>query len=269
MTISPADSTAQRHQTRRVRHEVKARLLEVVRVQTLAPHLRRITVQGEELRGFTSLGADDHVRVFFPYPGEQRPVMPGDAGERKPVTRDYTPGRFDPAKLELDLDFVIHSEGPASDWARQAAMGQRLGVGGPRGSHVVPTDFDWYLLMGDETAIPAIARRLGELPAGARAIVRVEVADEREALPLASAATVDVEWLGRGGAAAGASPVLEQALERLTLPAGDGYAWIACESHHARALRQVLLARGLNREWIKAAGYWKLGATGVHETHKD
>ena len=62
----------------------------------------------------------------------------------------------------------------------QAGPGKFLGVGGPRGSFIVPDDFDWYLLAGDETALPAIGRRLEELPAGTRALVVIEVADAGE-----------------------------------------------------------------------------------------
>jgi NADPH-dependent ferric siderophore reductase len=220
--------------------------------------MRRVTLQGEALRGFTSLAADDHIKVFFPQAGD---------GE---VSRDYTPGRFDAAALELDIDFVLHADGPASDWARRAEPGQTLTVGGPRGSHVVASDFDWYLLAGDETAIPAIGRRLAELPAGARAIVRIEVADPNEAQSLVTQASLDIQWLSRSGGTAGDSALLQAALRSLSLPAGDGYAWLACESHAARILRQILVSElGLNREWVKAAGYWKRGAAGVHETVGD
>jgi NADPH-dependent ferric siderophore reductase len=253
MTTSHTEP-APRHPSRRVRHEVVRRPLEVLRVQPVTPRMIRVTLGGEALRGFTSLGADDHVKVFFPRQGETD------------VSRDYTPRRFDAAAQELDIDFVLHAEGPASDWARQAAVGQKLVVGGPRGSHVIASDFDWYLLAGDETAIPAIGRRLMELPAGVQAIVRIEVAEAEEAQNFVTSAALDIQWLSRGGAAAGDGALLQAALRAVSVPAGDGYAWLACESHAARILRQILVGeRGLNREWVKAAGYWKLGAAGVHE----
>jgi NADPH-dependent ferric siderophore reductase len=96
----------------------------------------------------------------------------------------------------LVLDFALHGEGPAASWAAQAAVGQTLTVAGPRGSFVVPNDFDWYVLIGDETALPAIARRLEELPAGCRAIVRLALADaaDRALLP-PTAATLDLGWV--------------------------------------------------------------------------
>lgn len=266
----PTSDTRQRHAITRVRHENGVRLLDVAGVESLSRRMRRITLRGQALRGFTSLAADDHCRVFFPAAGQRVPVLPGDPAGRKPLHRDYTPGRFDESALELQLDLVLHGEGPASVWARQAAVGQQLGIGGPRGSHIVATDFDWYLLMGDETALPAISRRLAELPSGARALVRLEVDDEGDALPLATAATLDLQWLVRGAVPAGESRLLLQALHSLSLPAGDGYAWLACESGIARMLRQRLLeVHELPRQWVKASGYWKLGSTDVHDKLSD
>jgi NADPH-dependent ferric siderophore reductase len=238
---------------RRVRHELRFRLLEVLRVARPSPHLRRVTLGGAALAGFASLGFDDHVKLFFPAPGAAEPVLPTAGpngpvypeGER-PAARDYTPRRF--TATELEIDFVLHGEGPAATWAAQAAPGQRIGVGGPRGSFILPEDYDWYLMVGDETALPAIARRLAELQ------------------PLPSAAAVSVTWLHRDGAAPGQPDALAAALRALPLPPGEGHAWVAAESAVARALRAVLVeGRGLDKGAVKAAGYWKHGAPGSHE----
>ncbi|MBO1075579.1 siderophore-interacting protein [Roseomonas marmotae] len=267
----------------RIRHPLRFRLLQVLRVERPTPHLCRVTLGGPELEGFTSAGFDDHVKVFFPAPGQERPVLPTPGpngpvfpeGER-PDSRDYTPRRF--SWSELEIDFVLHGEGPASTWAAQAAPGRFLGIGGPRGSFVLP-EYDWYLLVGDETALPAIARRLRELPAGARAIVLAEVADAAEEQPFPSAAEeqpfpsaadVSVTWLHRDGAAPGTPDALLAALEALRLPAGEGHAWVATESAVARALRALLLERhGLDKAQVKAAGYWKRGSMGAHERIED
>src|SRR6202035_5881739 len=104
---------------------------------------------------------------------------------------------YDAAASTLTIDFVLHSEGPATAWAAQARPGAFLGVGGPRGSFVIPDDFDWYLFAGDETALPAIGRRLEELPASARVLVVAEIADKEEEQRLTSGAAVEVRWLYR------------------------------------------------------------------------
>jgi NADPH-dependent ferric siderophore reductase len=116
-----------------------------------------------------------------------------------PAMRDYTPRRYDLDTLELDIDFVLHGDGPASTWAEQAKPGQFLHIGGPRGSMIVPDMFDSYLLIGDETALPAIARRLESLAANRKALVVIEVENGAEQQVLESAAQVNVIWVLREG----------------------------------------------------------------------
>ena len=263
---------------RRVRHETKMRLLQVREVGRLTPKMVRVVLGGEALAGFVSAAHDDHVKLFFPQPGHDKPVLPTPTpngpvypeGEARPAARDYTPRRYDPAANTLTIDFVLHGEGPAATWAAQARPGQFLGVGGPRGSFIVPDDFDWYLLAGDETAVPAIGRRLQELPAGTRVIAVVEVADAGEEQKLDTRANLEMHWLHRTGAEAGNHLLLQRALTEFVLPPGEGYAWVAAEASAAKALRRYLVdQRGLPKDRVKAAAYWKQGAVAVHETYDD
>ena len=263
---------------RRVRHETKMRLLQVREVSRLTPNMVRVVLGGEALAGFVSAAHDDHVKLFFPQPGHDKPVLPTPTpngpvypeGAARPAARDYTPRRYDPAANTLTIDFVLHGEGPAATWAAQARPGQFLGVGGPRGSFIVPDDFDWYLLAGDETAVPAIGRRLQELPAGTRVIAVVEVADAGEEQKLDTRANLEMHWLHRTGAEAGNHLLLQRALTEFVLPLGEGYAWVAAEASAAKALRRYLVdQRGLPKDRVKAAAYWKQGAVAVHETYDD
>ncbi|HKU98233.1 MAG TPA: siderophore-interacting protein [Vineibacter sp.] len=267
-----------RHAIERRRHDLKMRLLTVRRVERITPSMVRVTLTGDDLPGFVSASFDDHVKLFFapsghirpalPRMGPNGPVYPDDAP--KPAARDYTPRRYDPATNELDIDFALHEAGPATDWAAAAQPGHILGVGGPRGSFVIPDDFDWYLLIGDETALPAIGRRLEELPATASAIVIAEVANAGEEQAWQSRAAATVTWLHRGADRPGSADRLDAAVGSLRLPAGDGYAWVAGESDVAKRLRRRLLDQhGLRKEWLRAAGYWKRGAVALHETHDD
>src|SRR6202050_5080496 len=153
---------------RRIRHEVKRRHLTVTEAAFITPKMRRITFAGPELEGFTTLGFDDHIKLIFPNES---------AADERPPMRDYTP-RYDAGARALPVDFAIHDAGLATSWAVNARVGDTLLVGGPRGSAIIPEDFDWHLFIGDETALPAIGRRLEELPSGSRAVAIVVVSDE-------------------------------------------------------------------------------------------
>ncbi|WP_213877181.1 siderophore-interacting protein [Pseudomonas sp. dw_358] len=245
----------------RVMHEIKRRKLRVLKVTDLTPRMRRITLGGAQLAGFLSQAADDHIKLFFPRNAEEEQAMltmvlggPKDDGP-KPAMRDYTPRRIDLANLELDIDFVLHGDGPASTWAAQAEPGQHLNIGGPRSSLIVPDIFDSYLLIGDETALPAIARRLEELSPGRTALVIVEIENEAERQPLNSAANLEVIWVNRHSS----DNALARTVADLQLPEGELYAWIALEAALSRRLRKVLIQdHGLAEGAVKAAGYWRL-----------
>ena len=231
----------------RVRHEAKRRDLAVVRVDDMSPHFRSVTFAGEALADFISASFDDHVKFIL------------DAGGAAPVMRDYTPRHFDAAAQELTLEFALHGDGPAADWAARARPGTRATIAGPRGSFIIPLDYDWHLFVGDETALPAIARRLEELPAGARALVLGQVDDARDQRVFSSTATVSVQWVAR-------ADELIDALRALALPAGEGYAWCAGEASAMATVRRILVEeKGHSRHAIRAAAYWKQGAVAHHE----
>ncbi|KIK87092.1 siderophore-interacting protein [Pseudomonas koreensis] len=252
----------------RVMHDIKRRKLEVLRVVDLTPRMRRITLGGPELAGFISLGTDDHVKLLFPQNAEQAAALEtmvlgaGKDNGPMPEMRDYTPRRYDLEKLELDIDFVLHGDGPASTWAEQAQPGQFLHIGGPRGSMIVPDIFDSYLLIGDETALPAIARRLEGLAANRKALVVIEVENGAEQQVLESAAQVNVIWVLREGG----KDNLLTTVKQLQVPKGNLYAWVATETKVSRQIRRVLLdEHGLNEQFVKAVGYWRVEGSSEEE----
>lgn len=260
----------------RVRHDLRFRTLTVAAVQDLTPSLRRVVLEGPELDGFVSLGFDDHVKIFpaaegeaavLPTLGPDGPIFP----EPRPAMRDYTPRAFDPTTNRLTLDFVTGHGGPATEWAMAARPGATLGVGGPRGSFVVPTDYADHVLIGDETALPAIARRLEELPPQARAHAVIEVGTFADRIALDSPARATVTWAMRDGAPRGESQALLKAAE--TALAGvdptDAYVWIAAEATAARALRARALDLGFSPKAMKAAGYWRLDTAGGEKISLD
>ncbi|MBB5447451.1 MULTISPECIES: siderophore-interacting protein [unclassified Paraburkholderia] len=265
----------------RVRHPLKFRLLQVKQVRALTPHLIRVTFTGDDLHDFVSASFDDHIKVFFPDPGADKPTLPqaGPDGPvfpegKRPTARDFTPRRFDRDARELDIEFAMHDAGPAATWAAQAQVGQYLGVGGPRGSLVIPTGFDWHLLIGDDTALPAIARRLEELPAATRVAAVIEVADPSARIEFTTQAEVHLVWCYRNEANTQngtRGEALLHAVRETWLPEkGEGYVWAAGEAATIRAVRQHLCGeRGVDKTRIRAASYWKQGAVAVHETIDD
>ncbi|GAB2478301.1 siderophore-interacting protein [Comamonas humi] len=267
----PTPEQLEARATRRERHAIAVRRVQVARVQRLTPHMLRVTVQGDELQGFVSSGFDDHVKLLFPDAGGRLDLPPLTEqglppGPLRDAMRDYTPHSFDAAARTLQLDFAVHEAGPATAWALQAAEGHQLGIAGPRGSMVVPTAFDGYLLVGDDTALPAISRRLRELPAGSQAIAVVEVDSAADELPLQSAAQLQVHWVHRNSGPGGQASGLLQALERIAAPAGDYHVWIAAEAAVAKALRTAAITQhGAHPAWTKAAAYWRRGSAAAHE----
>jgi NADPH-dependent ferric siderophore reductase len=261
----------------RVRHSPKFRMVTVARISDLTERIRRITFTGDELAGFVSSGFDDHVELFFPRSGEDQPARPATGGDGRnirddkntPPARDFTPRRYDAAAGELDIEFVLHDEGLARRWAAKARPGSRLGIGGPRGSFVISTAFDWHVLIGEETALPAIGRRLEELPASAHAFVVAEVANVNEQLRFVSNATFDVKWVHRDGARPGWVDGLHRAARALRPPLGQGFTWIAAETAVAKHLRKSLMEKGFDNRRLRASGYWKQGAEATHDEHGD
>lgn len=250
----------------RVRHELRLRRATVAHVEEIAPKMKRITLNSDELRGFTSLGFDDHVKLFFPTAnGQLNLSLPGTEGVGEKIMRDFTPRRFNAESGELVIDFFIHDDGPATTWAVNAKPGNVIGVGGPRGSSVISVEgIDLHLLIGDETALPAIGRRLEELPEHTRALVVAEVEPGFEQT-LSSRAKVDVVWVPRKSVEGAPGELLMSALWAMPLVTERCFAWAATETQAVRAIRRYLTEeRGFDKRWIKAAGYWKRGAVGEH-----
>jgi NADPH-dependent ferric siderophore reductase len=261
--ISPAAARG----VQRVRHPLAARRLDVLNVLRISPHFVRVTLGGAQLDGFVSASFDDHFKLMLPADAHSALVLPAfgangpqwPAAGVRPVMRDFTPRFHDPVKRELDVEFALHGEGPASEWAAQAAKGQSVGVGGPRGSFIIPVDYDWHLLIGDETALPAISRRLEELPRGAVAMAVVLTEDAADRRVFHTNANVTEQWVS-------SAEELISTVRQLQLPAGEGFGWAAGEAKTIASVRQVLTGtHGMQKDHLRTAAYWKRGATAHHE----
>lgn len=259
-------------------YPVTLRELEVCRVADVTPGMRRVTLTGTQLEtftnadghvepAFTSTGFDDDIRLLFAYPGETGPVLPvmvdGSvtfAAGRRPLARAYTVRRYDPRTRELEVDFVVHGSGVATAWARGAGPGDRMHIAGPSVSQGLPEDCEHLLVVGDETALPAIARLLEGLPADARGQVFVEIADSAHIQSVRELPGVSVTWLPREGAEPGTTSLLLDAVTAAEWCDERVFAWLAGEQATVRSLRRYLIRdRGIAKTDIDFTGYWKRG----------
>lgn len=266
-------------------HPLTLREVEVVRITDLTPGMRRITLAGDQLRAFTSTngfaqpafdssGFDDDIRLVFCYPSQETPVLPvqQETGlslprDPRPLSKTYTVRRWNPDAGEVDVDFVKHGIGVGTTWAYRAKPGDRIHFYGPSASRALPHDADWFLVAGDDTAMPAIARLLDELPDDARAQVFIEVAEHSHRLDLRTRPQVQVTWLVRDDTEAGTTSLLVDAVKNSGWWDGRPFAWIAGEHTAVRDLRRHLVEdRAVPKEDIEFTGYWRRGEAVALET---
>ncbi|EIC85264.1 siderophore-interacting protein [Serratia sp. M24T3] len=230
-----------------VMHEIKRRTLDVVNVEQISPGFKRITFKSESLADFISASFDDHIK-FIVNPQADQPVM-----------RDYTPRFYDNAKQELVIEFAMHGEGPVNEWAENVKAGDKAYIAGPRGSRVIPMDYQWQLMLGDETAFPAISRRLEELPAGARVTVVALAQDAGDRREFPTQAEAEIIWVEN------AQQLTDWASQH-QLAAGEGFIWCAAEASIIKALRNVFVEeKGHDANALRTSAYWKKRTAAFHE----
>ena len=236
--------------------------------------MRRITFSGDNLARFAE-GTNLHMRLAFPKDGSGALAMPmvddrgrivWPEGGQMPDLRKYTVRWVDLASATVAVDFVLHEDaGPGSRFALGAKRGDVIGMIGPGGLTVRPAD--WYLLAGDETALPAIGRILEGLPASARGVALIEVADPAEEQRIETAAGIDLRWLHRNGSPPGTTSLLVDAVRAVTFPT-DGssvFAWAAGEFNAFKEIRSYLRRDlGLTADEHLVVSYWRRGQAG-HE----
>lgn len=251
------------------RFPITLRELTVTGIEDLTPRMRRITLGGAQLGAFKaegrmqpalqSLGPDDHVKLFFADPETGLLSLPrqGDGRLHWPedppaISREYTPRGFDPEAERLVLDFVLHGHGVAGEWAARARLGDRLHIGGPKASMLLP-DAAQYLLLGDETALPAIANWLEMLPDHARVDAHILTADPAARIALQAPQTARIQWHDH-------DPQDAQALVRIAAtPGRDSFVWAGGERAAVAALRAHLAALDHPRDLTDLSNYWTLG----------
>jgi NADPH-dependent ferric siderophore reductase len=240
---------------------------EVVATRRLTPHLLRVELGGEGLRAWSTSGLpDERLVLVLPAPGAVAVVEPTtmpdgtqdypDPDDQPPM-RSYTVRAWDPVEPRMSIDFVVHDGGVASTWAQAATPGDVIYLTEAMGWYRPPADAAWQLLVADLAGLPALARAVEELPAGARAYAVAEVPTPDDRIEVASAADVTWTWVVGSGNEAGPSR-LPQAVAEFAAPEGPGYVWFAGEAAASRAVRKHLRHdRGWPTSRGCTLGYWR------------
>lgn len=242
------------------------RQLQVRTVERVTPRMVRVTLGGEELDDFVSSGTDQRIKLCLPRPGQPTPLgrtraevfaLPRD---QQPVQRTYTVRAFDAESRTLSIDFAVHEHGgPGTTWATSVRPGDQIVTVGPSPAYQPSPDADPLVLVGDETALPAISATLEQLPPTAKVRVFVEVADPSEQQQIDSPAEVEWNWLHRNGVPAGRSTLLTEAVRWADLGARP-HVWIGAEAAPTRELREhCQRTLGLDRKQVYALAYWRHG----------
>jgi len=229
----------------RMRLQPVRRNLTVRNIEQVTPRMVRIFLFGEELATFNSPSPDDHVKIFFP------------VGDDQVEGRDYTPRFFDADACVLAVEFFLHEGGVGSSWAQQARPGDPLQIGGPKGSTVISAPGAWWLLIGDETALPSIARRLKETAADTEVIAVLAVTGPAEEQRFETDANLTLRWIHRPDSQASLAAPFLAALSQVDLPSSPGFIWIAAEAGVTKLIRDYAVEKLKHPpEWIKASAYW-------------
>jgi NADPH-dependent ferric siderophore reductase len=231
---------------------VGAYTLHVLEVVNLAPTMRRLRV-----------GAEGGALAGFSFEAGQDLMIDVARQDERTVRRRYTIRRFDPERQLLDLDFVLHGDGPAAQWATQAAPGMSFEAIGPRGKISLDPVATWHLFVGDETFVPAVGAMLDALPEGGRAVAVVEVDSAADARSLGddlrSGNGIAVQFVERGNRPAGRALALLDALDVVDFPPESRHAYVAGEHHVVGEIRKQLAERGFAPTEVSRKAYWRMG----------
>ncbi len=248
--------------------------LQVLRREPVSPHFVRLTLTGSGLEHLERSGPDQAVRLFFPRSGQSRLEMPTTSSlawmpqlrllpqARRPWVRMYTVRAVRPELHELDVELALHDPAaPAAAWALAARPGDPVGIFDEGFTYVPRPHAEWQLLVGDESALPAISAILERAPSSLVARVFLEVPEAADVRPdVVRPDGVEILWVTREGRDGPPGAAVLDAVMRADLPPGPSYTWVAGESRLPTGLRRHLVEeRGVAKSDITFVGYWREG----------
>jgi NADPH-dependent ferric siderophore reductase len=249
----------------------------VVRSQRISENFLRLTVGGPELADFDYQGWDQCFRLFFPRPGQTELRMPTSSGngwiaqyylmptKTKPTVRNYTVRAFRPELNELDIDFVVHGDGPAASWAAAARPGDPVGLFDEGTMYSPNLSAEWQLLAADESGLPAAAAIAEQTPGTLPTLLLAEVPADADILPIAVGGHVTVRWFPRNEPSLIPGSLLLKELLHADLPGvGRGSVLLVGESSFATGVRRHLVnTLQVPKPDITFFGYWKHGKASI------
>lgn len=229
------------------------RTLEVLSKRFLTPHMIRVTLGGPGLEGFPEDSGGGYVKLRLAEP---------DSDDGKPLVRTYTVRHHDAATGTLDVDFVVHdTDGPAVNWAQNCKPGDTIKVGGPGPKKPLDPDADWYLMVGDMSALPAISANVERMASDAKGYALLEVICEEDIQELDFPRDVQVEWIVNSEPERENTVLLDRVKALDWLP-GNPYVWVAGEFSQSLAIRSLMKSsRSVDRKSMYASSYWQIGQT--------
>ena len=239
------------------------RHVNVVGLDRPTPHMLRVVFDGPELGELIVDEPAASVRLLLPSPGTPDLVIPAWSGNeflltdgQRPTIRTFTPIRMSEATSELVLDIVLHGSGAASDWATAATIGDRAAISGPGRGYVADPEASSFLLIGDESAVPAISQLIASMPPECPVHVGIEVASPNAIRDLPEPSATEVDWRVLPEGAPPGTAQFEY-VRSAAVEAGVRI-WAAGEAAAMQRIRRHLFDdRGVNRSHTMIRGYWK------------
>lgn len=240
----------------------KPRSLTVTASKQLTKNMLRLTLTGEDLADIPDDAAGAYFKLAFESSNAEQPAM-----------RTYTVANYRKNQLEIDVDFMLHSnteavtDGVAATWAMQAKVGDSISIFGPGPATFVHLAADWFLLAADMTALPALTANLQRLPSDATGYVVVEIlSDEDRQDDLKVPSTMELQWVINPNPGSDDSPLAET-IKSLPWLQGQPAIWTACEFKTMRKIRQYYReTHSVPKSHLYISSYWKLGLK--EEEHK-
>jgi len=249
---------------------VRAVMANVRAVKELSPHLSRVTLHSPAFAELSYLASDQYIRLLLPAPHQSEPKLPladrwwpemlAMPVAQRPILRNYTVADLRPDAAEMDVDFVRHGDvGPATRWVNRATTGDAVGVLEQGVLHAVRDDADEYLIVGDDTALPAAAGVLLALPGSVSATAILEVPTSQDRRDLPSRAQTRVRYLSRQDPHTQPGLLLTDAVYDWRPSGGRVIAWVAGEQSMVKTVRRILVRAGVPKSDISFHGYFKFG----------